>query len=114
MTIKGKDQHLDDAKEKISALMDDTESEAPTEDLLSELKSNPELQATWKRFHLIRDVLQRKNEPILASLGKTLCERVREAIAKEPPVVWAADFNEKPIVTAAEMADQERQISNGQ
>ncbi len=113
MTEYGNDKRLDDAKEEISALMDDAFEEGSQEDLLSSLKNNAELQATWQRFHLIRDVLQRKNEPILASLGKTLVERVREAIAKEPPVVWAADFNEKPIISAAEiLSENERNISN--
>lgn len=94
-------------KEQLSALMDDALEEEKREALINELKENPELQASWNTYHLIRNILQRKNDPLLAGYGATLWAKVSEQIAKEPTVVWGAEFD-KPIVMNTTVNTDER------
>lgn len=65
-------------KEQLSALMD---GEALDQSLLTELSKDAELQASWERYHLVRDTLR-------GDLGQVvhfdISAKVAEAIAAEP------------------------------
>ncbi len=65
-------------KEQLSSLMD---GEALDQSLLTELTDDQQLQASWERYHLVRDTLR-------GDLGNVvhfdIAARVAEAIAKEP------------------------------
>ncbi len=88
---------LDKSKEELSAYMDNALEEEAKLALLEKLKVDPALQATWQCFHLIHNVMQQKNDPLLLGYGAMLCARVSLALENEPPVVWGAEFD-KPIV----------------
>ncbi|WP_241608967.1 anti-sigma-E factor RseA [Rosenbergiella australiborealis] len=65
-------------KEQLSALMD---GEALDQSLLTELSKDTKLQASWERYHLVRDTLR-------SDLGQVvhfdIAAKVAEAIAQEP------------------------------
>ncbi|MGD9591450.1 MAG: sigma-E factor negative regulatory protein [Candidatus Berkiella sp.] len=88
---------IEQTKEALSAYMDDALDEESKKALLAKLKDDPELQATWKRFHLIHNVMQQKIDPLLLGYGAMLSAKVSAALANEPAVVWGAEFD-KPIV----------------
>ncbi|MBT0720234.1 anti-sigma-E factor RseA [Tatumella sp. TA1] len=65
-------------KEQLSALMD---GEALDQSLLTELSKDAELQASWERYHLVRDTLRGDIAPIIHF---DIAAKVAEAIAQEP------------------------------
>ncbi|NIP74423.1 MAG: sigma-E factor negative regulatory protein [Gammaproteobacteria bacterium] len=71
----------DSVHEQISALMDGEMSEAERELLLRRMVADPDLRATWERYHLIRDALHYEL-PDHADPG--LAGRVMAVIEDEP------------------------------
>lgn len=67
-------------REQLSALMD---GDAVSESSVSEFLGNPELKATWARYHLVRDALH--NE--LSFPAGDLASRVSAALDAEPTVL---------------------------
>ncbi len=102
---KGNTQEQE-AKEQLSAYMDDALMEEDKEALLLALKTNPQLQATWKNFHLIRNVLQQKQDPLLLGYGAMLCARVSAALENEPPVVWCGEFDKPVVMNTTHQSDE--------
>lgn len=74
----------DNIKQQISALIDGELSSAENNTLLSSLKDNPELKATWGRYHLISDAL--RGEQIQVEVFN-IAERVRARIDDEPAII---------------------------
>ncbi len=71
----------DDINEALSAFMDD---EAPEAHRLAErLSRDPDLQARWSRYHLIRDAMTEH----LTYAELDIASRVSEALEKEPTVL---------------------------
>jgi len=64
-------------KEQLSALMD---GEALDQSLLTELAKDAELQASWERYHLVRDTLRNDLGPVV---HVDIAAKVAEAIALE-------------------------------
>ncbi len=69
-------------KEQISVLIDGEADELERERALRALQSNPELLATWERYHLVRTAVRRELD-VLASAD--LANRVRERLHQEHP-----------------------------
>ncbi len=67
--------------EKLSAFVDNELSEFEERRLLVELGHDPQLRATWERFHLIRAVLRNELERLAPA---TLSGVVTEVVAREP------------------------------
>ncbi|MBS0286146.1 MAG: sigma-E factor negative regulatory protein [Proteobacteria bacterium] len=107
-----KDDDMLHTKEQLSALMDDALEDEEKETLLNKLKKDPELQKTWQCFHLIRSILQPKNERLLLGYGAMLSAKVSAQLANEPPVVWGAEFD-KPLVVNTTVSNDERNVSEG-
>lgn len=78
--------------EQLSGFMD---GEAMPESGLAELVRNPELKATWARYHLVRDTLH--NE--LSLPAGDLASRISAAIELEPTVL--APKSRKPLAIPA-------------
>ena len=69
-------------KEHMSALVDgELEARTATE-IIDVLIKDDELRMRWSRYHMVRDVLRHKVD---ADARDTLCERVRNCLAEEPP-----------------------------
>lgn len=72
-----------DKKEKISMLMDDHWERFEQDSIITELKSDSESLATWRRYHVIGDALRRNG-----SLCQTsICSKVMDRLASEPTVL---------------------------
>jgi sigma-E factor negative regulatory protein RseA len=91
----------DNMKEEISALMDG-ETDAPQmQELIRELRNDPECRDCWEQYHLIGDAL-RNNLP--SDIDRNLVSHISQAIANEDlpaPVKPAASQPEKPKRQAA-------------
>jgi negative regulator of sigma E activity len=70
-------------KRQISALVDDELCDEEKKELLLELTTSPDLQKTWFHYHLIRSVLQRKNDALLIEQAKNLAAGVKERLLQE-------------------------------
>ena len=68
-------------QEKVSAFMD---GEIDSDEILDALKSDPELQAQWQRYHVIRSGL-RKEASVAPQLDIT--SQVAAALDNEPTVM---------------------------
>lgn len=97
MSLTGKKLQLRRLKSQVSALVDGELPENEKEALLKELKTNPELQKSWYRYHLIKSVLQKKNEKLLVSQANTISKRVQAELAKDFSPSRASGFD-TPIV----------------
>ncbi|MBI2396403.1 MAG: sigma-E factor negative regulatory protein [Xanthomonadales bacterium] len=75
-------------REQLSSLMDGELAPDSARFLSKRLGNDPELAATWERWHVLRDSLRQQGT--LAPVD--LCARVREAIADESPA---------PVVSAS-------------
>jgi len=68
----------DDPREQLSALADGALSARDSDRLIAALSADPALRDTWRRYHLIGDVL--RGEPV----GSDVADRVWAAVAAEP------------------------------
>lgn len=75
--------------EQLSRLMDDDLSAQEKEKLIERMIDDPQAQAIWERYQLMRNALNNKLNP-----GEDLASRVRDAIAKEPTYNQAEIKNE--------------------
>ncbi|MBS0289882.1 MAG: sigma-E factor negative regulatory protein [Proteobacteria bacterium] len=103
MKIDGKTKQLI-LKNKLSALMDGELDKNEQSTLLAELKTNPQLQETWQRYHLISNILQRNNNsnPVF-NLG--LHTKVQAAIINEALIGWGAEFNTPIVMNTTQLKD---------
>lgn len=69
-------------KEQISVLIDGEADDLERERTLRALQSNPELLATWERYHLVRTAVRRELDVLVSS---DLANRVRERVYQEHP-----------------------------
>ncbi len=69
-----------DKEETLSQLMDGEWQDIDSQARLAELCSDPELQARWARYHLIRDVM--RNESV--KVDTDIASRVHEMLEDEP------------------------------
>ncbi|HKC42611.1 MAG TPA: sigma-E factor negative regulatory protein [Burkholderiales bacterium] len=67
-------------EEQLSAMMDDALADPECDGCVRQLKSDPDLRATWELYHLIGDTLRGHMAPDLA-------DRVRARLAAEPTVL---------------------------
>lgn len=68
----------EDTREQLSALADSALSARESHRLIATLSADEALRASWRRYHLIGDVL--RGEPA----GRDVADRVRAAVAAEP------------------------------
>lgn len=98
MSLDGKESPQQVFEEKLSMLMDDELPENEKALLIQELKTNPELQKTWERYHLIRAVLQKRSEESLLGQTGGIAERVQAEIAKADAAASRGAEFDRPIV----------------
>jgi len=67
-------------KERLSAMMDDALADHECDHCVKQLKSDPDLRATWDLYHLIGDSLR-------GHLAPDVADRVRARLAAEPTVL---------------------------
>ena len=67
-------------KEKISALMDGEVDELEMQQLIRELRSNPEHSSCWEQYHVIGDALRNNLSPCL---DRSFASSISQAIARE-------------------------------
>jgi len=91
-------KHLD--KETLSQLMDGEWQDIDEQARISELCSDPQLKATWARYHLIRDVM--KNESV--SVNTDISSRVFAALENEPAHTNVTSIGGAAAVSVAEPA----------
>jgi sigma-E factor negative regulatory protein RseA len=68
----------EDTREQLSALADGALSARDSDRLIAALSADEGLRASWRRYHLIGDVL--RGEPV----GRDVADRLRAAVAAEP------------------------------
>ncbi len=79
-----------DTKEQLSALMDGEASELELHRVLKEIPQDPELFASWQRYHLCRSVIRGELRGADQSLVRQdLTGRISAAIVNEPE--WTVD-----------------------
>lgn len=66
-------------QESLSALMDNEADDLELRRILKSCEQQPELMATWERYHLVRSVLQGNARPV----SPTLSQRIAAEIAAE-------------------------------
>lgn len=114
----------DEQRQALSAFMDSEADELESRRVSAALLADADLQASWRRFHvigaLLRDevVLSRdevtQSEPVLAAGSRAATLRLREALALEAPLsAEAAPANEVAPVHGSSQAPATQQRSNG-
>lgn len=73
----------DQAQEQLSAFVDDELEPAQNALLIRRLERDPEVRATWCRYHLIGEAIRRD---LAGDLRVDLAERVMVALAEEAPM----------------------------
>lgn len=69
-------------KEQISVLIDGEADDLERERVLRALRADPELLATWERYHLVRTAVRRELDVLVSS---DLANRIRERLQQEHP-----------------------------
>jgi sigma-E factor negative regulatory protein RseA len=91
----------DSPRERVSALMDGELPRADETRVLESVADSADLQRTWERYHLIRDVLQKE----LARMPQlALLERVRRDLEAEPKIYRLALFRKETLRPLAGLA----------
>lgn len=72
-----------DSLEHLSSLIDGEINKDTGRFLIRRLGSDPEMRATWSRYHLVRDCLRERDS---STAGPDFCAGVREALEREETV----------------------------
>jgi sigma-E factor negative regulatory protein RseA len=100
MTDQGKELRL-----RISMLMDSDLDGRDNPRLLDRLESDPELKATWARYHRIGDVLRSAGKPLV---GAGFAAKVSAMVAEEPtllaPKPLNRDLSVRPSIVSLALA----------
>lgn len=98
-----------DKEEILSQLMDGEWQEIDSKARLAELCSDPELKATWARYHLIRDVM--RNESV--KVDTDIASRVHEMLEDEPAHSNVTSISGQRVVSDASFtASEEKPASS--
>jgi sigma-E factor negative regulatory protein RseA len=93
---------LESSREQLSAMADDRLEGDEFEQLLKQITSDEALQATWRTYHLVGDVLRAAGPPTACSDSTSFLAGFRERLAAEPalarPVAGVSVATKREVV----------------